>query len=280
MQLTEFSFQASQPFRMIEREAKETAESVFVLDGNSQSRFANLSSALSFNKDRHNFQYNHEFGGEHTFYASRFHAFTVTYGLSFLQGLFEAGDDRSMGQLADHVHHKKTFVASSEALSSDGRVKDVIASIRQCPFSGVTRYLFLESKMMELFVLQMQQAEALSEKRKAGGWSAIDREKLYAVRDYVENAYLETFSLKDLTYKFNLNEFKLKKGYKQFFQTTVFGHVYQLRMQKAKSLLQQKAMTVSEAAFFIGYDNVSSFCAEFKKRFGYTPGRASMISWT
>jgi AraC-like DNA-binding protein len=96
---------------------------------------------------------------------------------------------------------------------------------------------------------------------------------LFALRSYIENAYLDEFSLKDLTYKFGLNEFKLKKGYKQLFQTTVFGHVHQLRMQKAKTVLEEKAMNVSEASFYIGYNNVSSFCTEFKKRFGYSPGK-------
>jgi AraC-like DNA-binding protein len=52
--------------------------------------------------------------------------------------------------------------------------------------------------------------------------------------------------------------------------------VHQLRLQKAKTLLEEKAMNVSEAAFFIGYNNVSSFCTEFKKRFGYSPGKTSV----
>jgi AraC family transcriptional regulator, transcriptional activator of the genes for pyochelin and ferripyochelin receptors len=42
-------------------------------------------------------------------------------------------------------------------------------------------------------------------------------------------------------------------------------------MQKARELLMEKQMTVSEVAYFIGYNNIGSFSAEFKKRFGYTP---------
>ena len=37
MQLTEFSLNAGQPFQLIDDEPKETAESVFVLEGNSKS---------------------------------------------------------------------------------------------------------------------------------------------------------------------------------------------------------------------------------------------------
>ncbi|GAB3499929.1 hypothetical protein GCM10027341_24230 [Spirosoma knui] len=65
----------------------------------------------------------------------------------------------------------------------------------------------------------------------------------------------------------------MKKGYKELFNTTVFGHIHQLRMQKARQLLAEKVMNVSETADYIGYSNVSSFSAEFKKRFGYSPSR-------
>jgi AraC family transcriptional activator of pyochelin receptor len=279
MQLTELSMHADQPFQLID-EPKETAESVFVLDGHAESRFPNISSPLRFNKNHHNLQYNYQFGGEHTIHSPCFHALTITYDLRFLEELFQSDESRCIGQLANCVHRKKTYLANHHALQSGSRIAEVIGAITQCRFTGTTRYLFLESKMMELFVLQMEQAQAATDCTSENNWTAADRDKLYAIKSYIESAYLEAFSLKDLTYRFGLNEFKLKKGYKQLFQTTVFGHVHQLRMQKARLLLQDKAMTVSEAAFFIGYNNVSSFCTEFKKQFGYSPGRyRSVNSW-
>jgi AraC-like DNA-binding protein len=273
MRLTEFSMSAGKPFQLVDSKMSETAESVFVLNGGAQSNFHNMSSSLQFGKNHHNFQYNNDFGGEHLIDASGFHALTITYEMDFLQQLFQTDDNSMLGQLANNIQAKKTYVASNKTLHCSGRIAEVITNINQCPFNGVTRYLFLESKMMELFVLQMQQAQAAMDKKDEDCWTSEDRDKLYALRAYIENAYLDEFSLKDLTYKFALNEFKLKKGYKQFFGTTVFGHVHQLRMQKAKSLLEEKTMNVSGAAFFIGYNNVSSFCTEFRKRFGYSPGK-------
>lgn len=272
MQLTELSLQADQPFQLID-EPKETAESVFVLDGSSESQFHNISTPLRFNKYHHNLQYNDLFGGGHTIHSPSFHALTITYDLPFLNSLFQSDDSSNIGQLANAVHQKKTYLASDDALPYTGRIAEVIGAIRQCRFTGITRYLFLESKMMELFVLQLEQAQTMATCKRDDYWSAADKDRLFAVKNYIEGAFLEAFSLKDLTYKFGLNEFKLKKGYKQLFQTTVFGHVHQLRMQRAQMLLQDKAMTVTEAAFFIGYNNVSSFCTEFKKQFGFNPGR-------
>jgi AraC family transcriptional regulator, transcriptional activator of the genes for pyochelin and ferripyochelin receptors len=276
MRLTEFSLSAGKSFQLVDSEMSETAESVFVLNGGAQSNFHNVSTSLQFGKGHHNFQYNKHFGGEHVIDASGFHALTITYEMDFLQQLFQTDDNSVLGRLANSVQAKKTYVASGKTLHCSGRIAEVIANINQCPFNGVIRYLFLESKMMELFVLQMQQAQLAMNKKDEDYWSAEDRDKLHAIRNYIENAYLDEFSLKDLTSKFALNEFKLKKGYKQFFGTTVFGYVHQLRMQKAKTLLEEKTMNVSEAAFFIGYNNVSSFCTEFKKRFGYSPGKVAV----
>lgn len=276
MQLTEFYMYAGQPFQLIDDSPKEAAESVFVLNGSAQSQFHNHSSQLSFNKGQHNLQYNREFTGNHIISTSCFHALTITYDPNFIKGLLR-NDDPMTERLADCVYESKTYLASHQALSCNERITSVIAEIRACRFTGMIRYLFLESKMMELFVLQMEQAQTAAEGKVNDHWSVADREKLYAVKDYIENTYLEEFSLKELTYKFNLNEFKLKKGYKQLFETTVFGHVHQLRMKKAHTLLQSKVMNVSEAALFIGYNNVSSFCTEFKRRFGYSPGKHSNI---
>jgi AraC-like DNA-binding protein len=273
MTLTEFSIHAGGPFKLVDKDTHETAESVFVLNGGAESHFHNLCSSQVLNKNRHNFQYNHQFGGEHIIHSGDFHALTITYDLQFLRQLLETDDSRSIGQLGNYMHGQKPWIASTEALSFQGRLSEVIGSMRQCPFNGVTRYLYLESKMMELFVLQMEQAQSMIDSKDNANWSIADRNKLHAVKNYIENAYLDVFNLKDLTYRFGLNEFKLKKGYRQLFQTTVFGHVHQLRMQKAKVLLEEKAMNVSETAFFIGYNNVASFCTEFKKRFGCSPGK-------
>ena len=277
MQLTEFFIDAGQPIRLVEDSTKEGAESVFVLDGATESHFYNLSSRLQCNKNQHNFQYNKQFDGEHIINSPEFHALAITYDLDFLKQLLQNDDNDTIGQLANCVYGQKPYLAASGALPWHGRIAEVVGSMRQNPFTGIMRYLFLESKMMELFALQMHQVQTFAGRKDDLRCSISDNEKLHAVRNYIESNYLEDFSLKDLTYRFNLNEFKLKKGYKQLFQTTVFGHVLQLRMQKAKTILEENEMNVSEAGFFIGYDNVSSFCAEFKKRFGYSPGRINSL---
>jgi AraC family transcriptional regulator, transcriptional activator of the genes for pyochelin and ferripyochelin receptors len=275
MQLIELSLKAGKPFQLVEEDLTEGAESVFVLDGAAESRFQNVPTTVALKKNNHNLQYNPAFGGEHVITSPTFRAITISYDLEFLKRLTQTAEDRSIAQLANSLEQKKTWMATSNAMNCQPQIAGIITTIRQCSFSGVTRYIFLESKMLELFALQMEQAKAnVDDKQKE--WSSADRDRLYAVKEFIDSSYLEEFSLKDLTYKFGLNEFKLKKGYKDLFSSTVFGHVHQLRMQKAKALLSEKEMNVTEAAYFVGYNNVSSFCTEFKKRFGYSPGKIQL----
>ncbi len=271
--LVELDLQTAEPFQLSDTQGEEGAESLFVLQGNVESRFDAFDQPLVFHRNHQSIQYNPRFSGIHLIRPGRFHALTISYDISYLAGLLSSGCSGPLQELGERIRKKQSFLAAPHALDVSGRISAVIHAMQQCPFAGATRYVFLESKMMELFVLQMEQLQRLQQKRPEEKWNRIDMERLHAVREYIDNAYLGSFTLRDLALRFGLNEFKLKKGYRELFQTTVFGHVHLLRMQKARALLSEKEMNVSETAFHIGYDNVSSFSTAFKKRFGYSPGR-------
>lgn len=277
MLLGELILETGKPFRLLDTEPKETVESVFVLKGEVESRFYNLKKPLQFSPQNHNLQYNTSFTGEHTIHSGGFHAITITYELDWLKALVQSGNEGPLQLLSRSLDRKTNFLATTHSLQWPGRITELIHAIRHCVFTGATKYIFIESKMMELFVLQMEQVHNCNKGLVGEKWRPADKEKLYAVKEFIEHAYLEPLSLKQLTYQFGLNEFKLKKGYRHFFQHSVFGHIHELRMQHAKELLRDQRVNVTEVAYFIGYNNVSSFSYEFKKRYGCSPGRYHSI---
>lgn len=265
--LTELHIHTSQPFMFVDTQQQEAAESLFLLKGDVESCFDAYDHPLQFSRHNQSIQYNPDFSGSHLIRSNEFHAFTISYDVDYLSELLESADTAPLRALMNCIQRKQNFLSSPYAMKVSGRIAEVIHAIQNCPFKGFTRYVFIESKLMELFVLQMEQLNTAQ----PGKWSRVDVEKLFAVKEFIETSYLEPLTLKELTVQFGLNEFKLKKGYKELFKTTVFGHVHYLRMQKAKSLLAEREMNVSEVAFYIGYENVSSFSTGFKKRFGYRP---------
>jgi len=272
MLFTELYLEADQPFSIHDSAPKETAESVFVLQGDVESRFDNLPNALYFGRQQHNIQYNTNFSGTHVIHSRRFHACTITYHADYLNSLVETEPDGPLSVFSRHLGKKTHFLGAANGMRWQHRIAELIQSIRQSPFSGITRYIFTESKLLELFVLQMDQVHNIRANTVKEYWSPADQEKLYAVKEFIATSYLEPLSLTALTRQFGLNEFKLKKGYKYFFQTTVFSDIHRLRMQQARHLLREGMMNVTETAYHIGYNNVSSFSHAFKKVFGFNPG--------
>lgn len=68
-----------------------------------------------------------------------------------------------------------------------------------------------------------------------------------------------------------MNEYELKLGFKRIYGAPIHTYVHEYRMERARKLLDQPAMTVNEAAYAVGYSNPSHFIAAFKRRYGTTP---------
>ncbi|KEQ27710.1 helix-turn-helix transcriptional regulator [Paenibacillus tyrfis] len=89
--------------------------------------------------------------------------------------------------------------------------------------------------------------------------------------DILSRMWKEPPGLLELARMAGLNDYKLKLGFKELFGTTVFGYVCALRMNEARSLLEQGKVNVSEAAGMVGYHNLSHFSLLFRKTLGYNP---------
>ncbi len=78
-------------------------------------------------------------------------------------------------------------------------------------------------------------------------------------------------TISSLARQVGVNESKLKRGFRQVFDSTVIQFLSAQRMIRARLLLSQ-GMDVSETAFSVGYNSVSHFILCYRKTFGVTPG--------
>ncbi|MFD2890174.1 helix-turn-helix transcriptional regulator [Chitinophaga cymbidii] len=101
---------------------------------------------------------------------------------------------------------------------------------------------------------------------------AADLERLHQVKAFLREHYLQAdLSLAMLCRKFGLNEFKLKKGFKQLFHCTVFSYVQELKMRTARQLLVAGKMNVNEIADHLNYSSPNHFSTAFRNMYGYPP---------
>ncbi|MTI30281.1 helix-turn-helix domain-containing protein, partial [Xanthovirga aplysinae] len=101
--------------------------------------------------------------------------------------------------------------------------------------------------------------------------TTTDKNKLFEAKEILSQSIENPPTLRELSKLIQLNEYKLKKGFKELFGTTVFGYIHKIRMNIAKNLLLESDKSAKEIAFETGYSSPQHFSKAFKKEFGVAP---------
>jgi AraC-like DNA-binding protein len=154
------------------------------------------------------------------------------------------------------------------------RMLMVLEEIRQCRFNGGAKKLYLQSKALELLALQCEQYEQVQDVRtESVTISAADREKIHYAKDVLLKSMQNPPSLTELSRLAGLNEFKLKNGFRQVFDNTVFGCLNDHRMDYARKMIIGQQYSLTEIADQLGFSSLQHFSIAFKKKFGVSPSR-------
>ncbi len=100
---------------------------------------------------------------------------------------------------------------------------------------------------------------------------AAERDKLHYARTLLLGYLAEPPTLAELARQCQLNEFSLKRGFRQLFGTSVGQFVQAQRLETARQRLLGGGRTVAEIAYELGYAHSQHFHRAFKKQFGLTP---------
>lgn len=98
-----------------------------------------------------------------------------------------------------------------------------------------------------------------------------EREKIHEARLLMEQHIDRPFTIPELARKVAINECYLKKGFKAMVGKTVHEYQQELRINKAKQLLQLQGHTVTDVANILGYSSISHFSTAFKRITGMKP---------
>ncbi len=107
----------------------------------------------------------------------------------------------------------------------------------------------------------------------------IDEEnvlKIKKAKEIIISKMAEPPGLQELSDEIGLNLKKLKMGFKQIYGDTVYGFLFDYKMDYARKLLDSGSYNVNEVGLKIGYSTGSHFIAAFKKKFATTPKKYLM----
>ncbi|HEX9508922.1 MAG TPA: AraC family transcriptional regulator [Puia sp.] len=94
---------------------------------------------------------------------------------------------------------------------------------------------------------------------------------IFAAQKIIDDNPKIDFKITDLAQKVGINEFKLKAGFKVIFKKGVHQYRLGVRLQQAKSKLEETDLTIEEIAYTVGFKSRDGFTNAFKKEFKTSP---------
>ncbi len=207
-----------------------------------------------------------------------YHGSFNTHGKSFTQ--YEKGKSYSCVQLSFEddrfsslFRDKKTksiFQSDDFTLNFHNHINPnqqiLLRQILNQPYdiNDTLSQIFLESKLLELIYVTAN----IKQDDKNKPLSSDDIKCIYRAKEILLSDIVNPPSLEELARASATNTFKLKRGFKQVFGTTAYALLRQHRLNKAKELLENGDINISEAAKLTGYKHISNFSQAFKEHFG------------
>lgn len=122
---------------------------------------------------------------------------------------------------------------------------------------------YLQVKVLEL-LLFISVPENTVERNKHECYSAVQVERIQAVKEFVSEHTGRHYTLEYLANKFNMPLTTMKKCFCCIYGTPLASYARTLRMEEAAHLLRTTERTVMDVASSVGYDNASKFAYAFR----------------
>ena len=163
----------------------------------------------------------------------------------------------------------------------------VLSQIIRCPYTNIPKRMYLEAKALEVAALVLEhETEVQQGKRYDLGVATRTLDdlkpdyvaRIYRAREILLKNLHQPLSLVELARQVELNDYLLKRGFKQVFGKTVFSYLHDYRMEQAQQLFMSGNMKVIEVMRTVGISDAYGglrlrkyFATAFRKKFGVNP---------
>jgi len=151
-------------------------------------------------------------------------------------------------------------------------IKTIVRDLLEQDFGGTEKQL-AEARLTCLLLQSLDRITANRLNPGSGLLPPYDMDKIQEAGEYLLENLDTPFTLVELARKVGINDYKLKRGFKKFFDITVFEFLMRARMEKARQLLLETDLPIKEIAMILGYRSIANFSAAFKKYMGLPPSK-------
>lgn len=165
---------------------------------------------------------------------------------------------------------------ASMSLPLAPRLWMILDDIFATPYSGALRTTYLRAKISELICEVAGSLTRISEPDQRAAESALTYRELMKV-EAAAMIYMKELSappsVDEIARRIGLNRNKLTSGFREVFGCSPHEYSRDLRMDWARRLIEDRAMSVCEIAHIVGYSTTSAFSRAFSDQFGFSPSR-------
>lgn len=158
---------------------------------------------------------------------------------------------------------------------TDGKINPsmavVLNQLMSFSLNSSIKPLYFKGKAYELLSLFFNRSEDADVEQCPFLVDEVNVAKLKKAKDIIIGRMVEPPTLQELSETIGLSLKKLKEGFKQIYGDTVYGFLFDYKMEVARKLLESGEHNVNEVGLRVGYSTSSHFIAAFKKKFGTTP---------
>lgn len=215
----------------------------------------------------------HTFRGSFSYQAAiDYSSFEISIENDYLEKLADKYPDLLTGLLLRHPNNGLRILNDEEPHFTSCEMNAIISQIRNSWQMGNVAALYTEAKVLELLSLQLRREEGREQqmcKRCCKRKNDID--KIHEARHILLSNLNSPPSILELSREVGINDYKLKCGFREVFDQTVYGCLFEHKMELARRLLLDTDKTVVEVAYECGYDYASHFTSAFKRKYGVSP---------
>jgi AraC-like DNA-binding protein len=236
----------------------------FAIEGTVGLKLKESNFSTSLSEHQHHFIYSPESRYD-IVTTKNVHGFHLSIDLDYYTNLL-SDHEAFTSDVRNKLLKKETAWAGKASMNLN--MKQALQDIVHNPLAGNSRSLLIEAKVLEVVALQLNQFSAGD---KVCPVKRAETEAFYALKEYLDQHFADDLSLRGLSRTFGMNEFKLKKGFKELFSNTIFEYIHDLKMTYARELLLDHKKYVNEVSSLVGYKNPNHFSTAFKRKFGTSP---------
>ncbi|WP_271811404.1 AraC family transcriptional regulator [Clostridium beijerinckii] len=151
--------------------------------------------------------------------------------------------------------------------SSNERLQSYITSLK--PY-------FKESEKIEDELIKLKLFELLfnivnADEKLLCQFLQLKRREPSSIVKVIEENLMNPVSLNDLAYLSGRSLSTFKREFQAIYNEPTFQWIRNRRLEKAKELLMSSGLSVTDACFATGFENVAHFSKSFKKKYGVSP---------